>query len=129
MSERAVLTHNVADAPLWWQRAEHLRREKERRLRREAIQRLRRFEQAARPRLRLEPPLVDRSLVLDSDRLAAPFLERIGVRGRIQFLLWGTMTIVGVFSLVSFFSAPLMDFDLAISGLLVGTMLILAYAM
>jgi hypothetical protein len=30
---------------------------------------------------------------------------------------------------VSFFSAPLMDFDLAISGLLVGTMLILAYAM
>jgi hypothetical protein len=117
-------------APLWWQRAERLRQEKEQRLRRQAVQRLRRFEEAARARLALEPASPEpRPLVLDSDRLAAPFLDRIGVRGRIQLVLWGTMTIVGVFSLVSFFSAPLMDFDLAISALLVLTMLILAYAM
>jgi hypothetical protein len=117
-------------APQWWQRAERLREEKAQRLRRQAVQRLHRFEEAARARLALEPQLPEhRSLVLDSDRLAAPFLERIGVRGRIQLVLWGGMMIVGVFSLVSFFSAPLMDFDLAISALLVLTMLVLAYAM
>jgi hypothetical protein len=121
---------SARDVPLWWQRAEQLREEKEQRPRRRAMQRLRRFEEAARARLAREPASLEpRPLVLDSDRLAAPFLDRIGVRGRIQLLLWSGMTIVGVFSLVSFFSAPLMDFDLAISALLVLTMLVLAYAM
>ena len=125
----AEQTRTVPDAPQWWQHAERQRHEKAQRLRREAVQRLRRFEGAARARLTFDPPPESRSPVLDSDRLAAPFLERIGVRGRIQLLLWSGMMIVGVFSLVSFFSAPLMDFDLAISALLMLTMLVLAYAM
>jgi hypothetical protein len=130
MSAHIEPKRSAPDAPQWWQRAERLREEKEQRLRRHAVQRLRRFEETAQARPALEPPSPEhRSLVLDSDRRAAPFLDRIGVRGRIQLLLWSGMTIVGVFSLVSFFSAPLMDFDLAISALLVLTMLVLAYAM
>src|SRR5579864_7607043 len=67
------------EMPLWWQRAERMRREKEQRLRQEAARRLRRIEAEARARLAAElKPLADFTGIVDSDRLAAPFLERIG---------------------------------------------------
>jgi len=60
--------------------------------------------------------MLGRSLIPDSERFAAPLLERIGVRGRVQLVLWASMTIVFAVALVSFFSAPLMDVDVAISA-------------
>jgi hypothetical protein len=96
--------------------------------RRKAEHRLRRFEEAVRMRLALEgAPLLDHQVIPDADRLAAPLLERLGVRGRVRLVLWTTMTIVFAIALVSFFSAPLMDADLAVSAALVGTMLTVSY--
>jgi hypothetical protein len=102
--------------------------------RQSAERRLRQLEWAARARFALDAQLfdraiLDRSLIPDSERFAAPLLERIGVRGRVQLVLWASMTIVFAVALVSFFSAPLMDLDVAISAALVGTLLILAHVM
>ncbi|HYM73343.1 MAG TPA: hypothetical protein VET89_10195 [Stellaceae bacterium] len=118
------------EMPLWWQRAERMRREKEQRLRQEAARRLRRIEAEARARLAAElKPLADFTGIVDSDRLAAPFLERIGTRGRVQLVLWAGMSVAGACAIVSFFTAPLMGLGTAMSSVLVGTMLILAYVM
>jgi hypothetical protein len=94
-----------------------------------AERRLRQFQRSARARLALDGPQIDPRRVPDADRLAAPFLERIGARERVQLLLWASMALVLAFSLVSFFSAPLMGVDLAMSALVVGMMLILSYVM
>ena len=109
-------------------RAEAERREKAHRLRREAQFRLRRFERAAASRFAVEAPSAGQSsIILDSERYAAPLAERLGPRDRVQIVLWGSMLIVGAFALVSFFSAPLMDFDLAMSAVAVAAMLVLSY--
>ena len=118
------------ELPPWWLRAERARREKAQRQRWEAARRLRNIEINARARRTAEPAPRDHlSGVLDSERLAAPFLERIGVRGRVQLLLWGGMTIVGFCTIVSFFTAPLMELSTALSVVLVTAMLILSYVM
>lgn len=118
----------MPETPLWWQRAERIRRDKERRLRNEAALRLRRIEITARLRLASQRmPQPDFSALLDSERLAAPFLERIGTRGRVQLLLWGGMTAVGACTIFSFFTAPLMELGTAMSVVLVATMLVLSY--
>ena len=79
-------------------------------------------------RLAEEAPRVDsRLVILDSARYAAPLHERLGPRERVQILLWGLLLVVFGFALVSFFSAPLMDRDLAVTALLVGSMLILSH--
>lgn len=118
----------MPETPLWWQRAERIRRDKERRLRNEAALRLRRIEITARLRLASQRmPKPDFSALLDSERLAAPFLERIGTRGRVQLLLWGGMTAVGACTIFSFFTAPLMELGTAMSVVLVATMLVLSY--
>jgi hypothetical protein len=111
----------------WRERAERDRREKAQRRHRDARRRLRRMEEAALSRLALEGPTDRRQVVLDSERYAAPLLERLGARGRIQMLLWGAMIGIGVCAIVSFFSAPLMGVDLAVETVLVGAMLSLAY--
>jgi hypothetical protein len=118
----------MSELPLWWQRAESVRRDKERRLRSEAALRLRRIEITARLRLASQRvPQADFSTLRDSERLAAPFLERIGTRGRVQLLLWGGMTAVGACTIFSFFTAPLMELGTAMSVVLVATMLVLSY--
>jgi hypothetical protein len=118
----------MSELPLWWQRAESVRRDKERRLRNEAALRLRRIEITARLRLASQRvPQADFSTLRDSERLAAPFLERIGTRGRVQLLLWGGMTAVGACTIFSFFTAPLMELGTAMSVVLVATMLVLSY--
>jgi hypothetical protein len=118
----------MSETPLWWQRAERVRRDKERRLRNEAALRLRRIEITARLRLASQrTPQSDFSALRDSERLAAPFLERIGTRGRVQLLLWGGMTAVGACTIFSFFTAPLMELGTAMSVVLVATMLVLSY--
>ena len=120
----------MSEPPLWWQRAERTRRDKEQRLRDDARLRLRRIELAARRRLMAEPALADDlSAVRDSERFAAPFLERIGIRGRVQLLLWGGMAAVGACTIFSFFTAPLMGLGTATSAILVMTMLVLSYVM
>ncbi|GEM_PF-4522146 len=119
----------IEDTP-WWQAGEREQHERERRLREEGVRRLRRIELAARLRFAVERmAFEERQVVLDTERLAAPVLERLGPRDRIQLLLWAGMTVVLGFALASFFSAPLMDPDLAIYGVIVTTMLILAYIM
>jgi hypothetical protein len=88
------------------------------------------MEQAARSRLVVEGPAVDPDrAILDSDRFAAPLAERLDARGRVQLVLWGSMLVVFGLALVSFFSAPLMDFDTAIAAVLVAMMLFLSYVM
>ena len=119
---------NMSETPLWWQRAERVRRDKERRLRNEAVLRLWRIEVTARLHLAAQRmPQADLSALRDSERLAAPFLERIGTRGRVQLLLWGGMTAVGACTIFSFFTAPLMELGTAMSVVLVATMLVLSY--
>lgn len=92
-----------------------------------AKHRLRQLVRAAQARLALDGPPVDRSTVPDSERFAAPLLERLGVRGRVQLVLWASLTIVFLVALISFFSAPLMDPGVAISAGLVGAMLMGSY--
>ena len=114
----------------WRERAERERREKAQRRHREALRRLRRMEDAALTRLILDGPADDpRRIVLDSERYAAPLLERLGPRGRIQLLLWAVMIGFGFCAIVSFFTAPLMGVDLAVETTLVLGMLILSYLM
>ena len=114
----------------WRLRAERERQEKLERQGRDARRRLRRIQQAALKRLAFEGPQLDaRKVIFDSERFAAPLSERLGPKERVQILLWGSMTIVGAIALVSFFSAPLMDLDIAVSAVVVGTMLILSYLM
>ncbi len=115
----------------WRQRAERERRDKFEHQRRDALRRLRRIEAAARARFAFDGPAArdPRPVIFDSERYAAPLAERLGPRERVQIVLWGTMTIVGFIALVSFFSAPLMDADVALSALAVATMLILSYLM
>jgi hypothetical protein len=113
----------------WWQQAERVRREKEQRLREDAAYRLRRIEASARLRLAAESPPRDLSTTLDSERYAAPYLERIGIRGRVQLLLWGGATLVGTCTIFSFFTAPLMELGTAMAAIVVLTMLILSYVM
>jgi hypothetical protein len=114
----------------WRGRSERERREKARRLQEDALRRLRRRERAALAWRVPDGPLADRGgVVFDSERFAAPLSERLGPRERVQILLWGSLLTVGACALVSFFSAPLMDFGLAMSAVLVGTMLILSYVM
>ena len=103
---------------------------KRERLHRDALRRLRRMERAALAQLMAEEPASRGNVaVLDSERYAAPLLERLGPRERIQLLLWGMMLVVFGFAAVSFFSAPLMDSDLAVSALLVLAMLFLSHMM
>ena len=115
----------------WRLRAEDKRRNQSQdrleRSRRAALRRLRRREQAALARLAEGSPIDSRIVIFDSARYAAPLHERLGPRERVQILLWASMLIVFGLALVSFFSAPLMDYSLAVSALLVGTMLILSY--
>jgi hypothetical protein len=112
----------------WRQRAERERQEKTQRLRRDAQRRLRRIARAATARFAVEgPSAVPREIVFDSERFAAPLSERLGPRDRIQILLWGSLLIVGAFALVSFFSAPLMDLDIAVSAVAVAAMLVVSY--
>ena len=119
-----------SELPMWWQRAERARHDKERRQRQEAARRLRRIESDARSRRAIERGRREElSTVLDSERFAAPYLERIGIRGRVQLLLWGGMSLVGFCTIVSFFTAPLMELGTAMSVVLVATMLILSYVM
>jgi hypothetical protein len=120
----------IPEPSQWWQRAERARREKERRLRKDAVGRLRRIEAFARERLAAGPARSkDLPIVLDSERFAAPFLERIGIRGRVQLLLWSGFAAVGACTIFSFFTAPLMELGTATSAILVATMLILSYVM
>src|SRR5580704_19689277 len=108
------IERRMSEPPLWWQRAERTRHDREQRLREEAQRRLRRIELSARLRLMAEPaPADDLSTILDSERFAAPFLERIGIRGRVQLLLWSGMAAVGVCTIFSFFTAPLMELGTA----------------
>jgi hypothetical protein len=112
----------------WRQRAARERQEKAQRLRRDAQRRLRRIERAALARFAPErTPVGPREIVFDSERFAAPLSERLGPRDRVQILLWGSMMVVGAVALVSFFSAPLMDLDIAMSAVLVAAMLIVSY--
>jgi hypothetical protein len=114
----------------WRERAEHERQQRARRAREDALRRLRRMEQAARARLAFEgPSAAANRIVLDSERYAAPLLERLGARGRIQLLLWSVAAAFGLCAIVSFFSAPLMSVDLAVETVLVLLMLILSYLM
>ena len=120
----------MSETPQWWQRAERARRDKKQRLRHEAVQRLQRIAITARRESRRAAgrvPQPDRSAVLDSERLSAPFLERIGTRGRVQLLLWGGLTAVGACTIFSFFTTPLMELGTAMSMILVATMLVLSY--
>jgi hypothetical protein len=120
----------VIDRDDWRQRAERERREKARRLHQDALRRLRRMEQAALALLALDGPALDRKeIILDSERYAAPLLERLGARGRVQMLLWGAMIGIGACAVVSFFTVPLMGADLAVETMLVGLMLVLSYVM
>jgi hypothetical protein len=121
--------NRMSELPLWWQRAERVRRDKERRLRNEAALRLWRIEVTARLHLAAQRPQADLSALRDSERLAAPFLERIGTRGRVQLLLWSGMAAVGACTIFSFFTAPLMELGTAMSVVLVATMLVLSYVM
>lgn len=92
--------------------------------------RLRRIELSARLRLAAEsPPRQDLSTIRDSERFAAPFLERIGIRGRVQLLLWAGVVAVGMCTIFSFFTAPLMELGTAMAAIVVVTMLILSYVM
>lgn len=111
----------------WWQRAEDQRAARERRLRAAAQQRLRRLDEAAQWRRALDGPAVPSSLMLDTDRLSGTLSQRLGVRGMIQLLLWGLMAAVGAITLVSFFTAPLMELDLAVKAVLAVTLLALSY--
>jgi hypothetical protein len=112
----------------WRQRAERERLQKLERLRSDGLRRLRRIDRAARTRLAMEGPALDtREVIFDSERFAAPLSERLGPRERVQILLWSSMAIVGGFALASFFSAPLMDLDIAVSAVLVAAMLVLSY--
>jgi hypothetical protein len=112
------------------ERAEHERRQRARRVQAEAARRLRRMEQAVQSRLAIEgPPFDARRIVLDSERYAAPLLERLGARGRVQLLLWGIVIAFGLCAIFSFFSAPLMSVDLAVETVLVLLMLFLSYLM
>jgi hypothetical protein len=114
----------------WRERAARERRQKARRRHEDALRRLRRMEQAAQARLALDGPPVERQeFILDSERYAAPLLERLGARGRVQLLLWGAMVGIGICAIVSFFTAPLMGVDLAVETVLVGLMLVLSYVM
>ena len=120
----------MPELPPWWLRAERARQEKAQRKRLEAVCRLRKIEITARARRAAEPASREQlSAAPDSERLAAPFLERIGPRGRVQLLLWGGMSIVGCCTIVSFFTAPLMELSTAMSVVLVTAMLILSYVM
>src|SRR5271170_8114614 len=101
----------------WRQRAERERLQKLERLRSDGLRRLRRIDRAAQTRLAMESPVFDaREVIFDSERFAAPLSERLGPRERVQILLWSSMAIVGGFALTSFFSAPLMDLDIAVSA-------------
>jgi len=112
----------------WRQRAERERLEKLERLRSDGLRRLRRIDRAARTRLAMKGLALDaHEIIFDSERFAAPLAERLGPRDRVQILLWGSMAIVGGFALASFFSAPLMDLDIAVSAVLVAAMLVLSY--
>ena len=103
-------------------------RSRHERAQRAARRRLQRRERAAWARLVHDgPPVSSGAAVLDSERYAAPLYQRLGPRERVQIVLWASMAVVFVCSLVSFFSTPLMDRDLAVSALLIGTMLILSY--
>jgi hypothetical protein len=117
-----------ATTAAWRARAERERQEKAWRLRREAMRRLRRFEGGALPRrIGDAPSAAAGGVILDAERYAAPLAERLGPRERVQVVLWGSMLLVGLFAIVSFFSAPLMDLGLATAALLVVTMLVLSY--
>jgi hypothetical protein len=109
----------------WRSRAERERHEKALRLRRQAQRRLQRFE---RPFAERRAPVEPEPVVLDSERYAAPLAERLGPRDRVQIILWGSLLVILMLSLLSFFSAPLMDFGLALSAGLVVAMLVLSYA-
>ncbi|MBV8779433.1 MAG: hypothetical protein JO032_18030 [Alphaproteobacteria bacterium] len=115
-------------APGWRAQAERERAEKALRLRRTARLRLDRY----RPRRFTETAIgnaaaASRPVVLDSERYAAPLAERLGPRDRVQIVLWGAMTLVGLLSIASFFSAPLMDLGLAMSAGIVAALLVLSY--
>ena len=112
----------------WWQKAELQRTERERWLRQNAERRLRRIEDAARRRLAFEAlRFVSPSTMLDSDRLSGTLSERLGARGVVQLVLWGLMSAVGACVLVSFFTAPLMELDLAVKAVLAAALLALSY--
>src|SRR6185437_12620696 len=109
----------------WRQRAERERRDKALRLRRHAQRRLRRFARASSTE---HTPRELTPVILDSERYAAPLAERLGPRDRVQIILWGSLLVVLLLSLLSFFSAPLMDSGLAVSAGVVIAMLVLSYA-
>jgi hypothetical protein len=109
----------------WRQRAERERRDKALRLRRHAQRRLRRFARASSTE---HAPRELTPVILDSERYAAPLAERLGPRDRVQIILWGSLLVVLLLSLLSFFSAPLMDSGLAVSAGVVIAMLVLSYA-
>jgi hypothetical protein len=112
----------------WRERAERERSEKAQRLHSDARRRLRRMEQAALAPLAFNGTAVaSTEIILDSERYAAPLLDRLGARGRIQMLLWSVAIIFCACAIVSFFTAPLMSVDLAVESTLVWLMLVLSY--
>jgi hypothetical protein len=103
------------------------RRQRERRA---ALKRLRRREQAALAGAASKGSVGDpQRVILDSERYAAPLLERLDARARVRLLLWGAVVVAAACAIFSFFTAPLMQVDQAVETTLVLTMLILSYVL
>ena len=94
-----------------------------------ATTRLRRLERAALPATPDMAPSDPQQALLDSERYAAPLLQRLDARERVRLLLWGAMVIALACAIFSFFTAPLMPVDQAVETTLVLAMLILSYVL